>query len=485
MTKRCIGIDFDSSEMRAVQVARRGDQFRLEKVHRSPLRRKSDLAPDSLRSLVRRHGFHRRAAAAVSLSNYALFFHHINTASDSPTPVSMKDDFPVSGPQTIIERYPIQDPSHHEHSALMIAATRIPLKQQVELLQKVQIRCELAEAPVFALHAAVTANHPEFAAGVGIIIYQGDSHIIIAVTQNKNVLTARNITYAPQTDTSENSAPPPESAALLREIEITWRSVFAEKIPEKTPVVLAGRISGKEDLQNILQQKLLCRTIVFNPSQQVDCTDPSQLTPELCIAEGLALRALSPHKTAGANFIKAGKETRQKKTNLKKQLYLAMILISAVAAAWLAGLTARKTYLENQYANIKKQITQTFGQTLPEENIIGDELAQLAQLDVHLKSLQSRYAKLAPLADRTLAPLEVLHLITINTPNRLVRIDELWIDPQTIRLAAYCDSFASLDEWHKRLLKIPQFNSVEVQDRRKISDQVHFMVIISLISEKY
>ncbi|MFC1782826.1 hypothetical protein ACFL02_04480 [Planctomycetota bacterium] len=489
MTKRCIGIDFDSSEIRAVQIARTGDRFRLEKVFRAPRRRQSDRSPDVLQSLVRRHGFQRRAVTAVSLPQHALFFHIVNDADaipDSSSPSPTKDNFPVAGPQAVMQRCSAQNSAKRENPALMTAAVKTQLNQHLELLQNARLRCELVDAPVFALHTAVTINHPDFAAGTGIIIYAGDSHTIIALTQNKTVLTARNIPHPTQPDASGKSAPPPEPSVLLSEVEITWRSVFGEKIPEKTPVVLAGSICENIDLPQILQQKLLCRTIVFDPSLRVDRPNRPELNSKLCIAEGLALRVLAPHHTIGPNLIKANRQTRPKNTSSKKQFHLAVILASAVAAVWLIGLTVRKAYLENKYTNIKNQIKQTFRQTLPEQKNIGDELAQLAQMDLQLQSFQRRHAQLAPLAERSVAPLQVLHLITANTPDRLpVHIDEVWIYPDAVRLTAHCDSFASLDEWRKYLLKIPQFAAIEVQDQNMQSDRrIHFILEITLTSEQ-
>jgi Tfp pilus assembly protein PilN len=145
----------------------------------------------------------------------------------------------------------------------------------------------------------------------------------------------------------------------------------------------------------------------------------------------------------------------------------------------------RLSYLERKYTHIKTEITQVFQAALPEEKNI---VSPLLQLEQELQSLREDYRLFAPFSPTNLGPLEVLRRITVSTPSQgNVKIDDLLISTESVRLNGTCDSFESVYQWQRLLQKIPGFALVDVQDVQKEpkSSTVHFtMVVSSIIPEQ-
>jgi len=138
--------------------------------------------------------------------------------------------------------------------------------------------------------------------------------------------------------------------------------------------------------------------------------------------------------------------------------------------------------LERKYAHIKNEITQVFQAVLPQEKNI---VSPLAQLEQELQSLRENYRLFAPLAPTDSRPLEVLRNITMSTPSQgNVKIDDLLITLESVRLNGTCDSFESVYQWQRLLQEIPGFALVDVQDdvqKEPKSGAVHFTIVVSSV----
>jgi hypothetical protein len=485
MAKRCIGIDFDSSGLCAVQMARNGDRFRMEKVFSCPMRRESDSPVQLLQSLLGRGGFDKRGAVAVSTSHNDIFFRTIQTgnSTDKTTETqkntAVRNDFPIPAEQIITANCLPGSGLRSKKTTLEIAVSRKSLNRRIDTVRQAQMRCEHVDGPVFAVYAAVAVNHPEIACGTAIVVYSDHSHIIIAVTENNDILAVRNIPNSGGAETDNGPDPDEIASLLLRETELTWRAAFGEKIPENTNLVLAGQISQDAEVISALRQALACRATVMNLSANIDCSDVSEMSYKYVIAQGLALRVLAPKDTIGINLIKAAREKTDKNIDIKKHVVVSLVLVAALAGVWLTGLFVRKSRLEKDYENITQQGRLVFQQTVPSEQTIVNELAQL---DSHLQTLRRDYEYLEPLVGTGVNPVAVLHAISVNTPRELkVRIENLSITGPMVGISAVCDDFETANRWRNILRKVPQFVSVEVVSepaRQPDSDSISFEISI-------
>ncbi|MBN2376887.1 MAG: hypothetical protein JXD22_10825 [Sedimentisphaerales bacterium] len=485
MAKRCIGLDINSSHIHAVQLTCSDGRFHTEKTFSTPTRRENDSTSELLKSLIGRYGFDRRAPVAISTPHNEVFFRNtknnpvLDKQYDSHQTLKTKFDFPIPSRDIILADCPPPSSLKNENFVLVTATNKKSLESQICHLENAKMRCCLADAPIFALHTAVMTNHPQLTAHPAVIIYTDDSHIILAVTSDKDIILARNLPLFSDHDQANVHSTEKLTQILLQEIEISWRAAFREIIPENTNIVLAGSITKHLDLISSLQQSLNCQISTADLSAKVTSSADSKLPPEHAIAQGLALRALAPHDTVGVNFIKVIEENTKKNLDCKKPAILSLALLATLAGAYLTGIFITKALWENKYTNIKNEIRQVFQQTLPDQTNIVDELAQM---DEKLQTLRKEYASLQPFDQATLDPLSVLHHITANTPDNLnIEINNMSVTNSSAHITAVCNSFEDAYKWEKLLQSVSRFKSVQVQSPRKQPDSnmVEFTVFIT------
>ncbi|MFB0556177.1 MAG: pilus assembly protein PilM [Phycisphaerae bacterium] len=500
MVKRCIGIDIGSSCLRAVQVSRTGEHFNIEKVFSIQTRRDSDSPPEILRSLTSKYGFDRRADVAISMPNDAVFYRNLETdvtgleqicglSKRDPkrekehlqTQSVLEHNFPIEPNEIVAQVCSYRQPSSDKYSVLVAAVKRASLHERMNILAEAKMHPNLVEAAIFAVHSAITVNHPEIMTGQAIIAYVDESYLTLAVTENNNILIVRNIPIVSSSDNNADSAQKQIAEVLSREVEITWQKVFETAIQEDTKIYLVSKDNVSNDLEATIAANLPCQTTVVNSYEKVECSAQGDGDSEISLAKGLALRVLVPDRTAGINFREADTAKVKPTLDLKKEFITCAILLTAIAVVSLLGLFLQLSYLERKYAHIKNEITQVFKAALPEEKNI---VSPLAQLEQELQSLRKDYRFFAPFSPTDSRPLDVLRSLTLNTPSQgNVKIDDLLITPESVRLNGTCDSFESVYQWQRLLQKIPGFPLVDVPYAQKEpkSGAVHFTIVVSSV----
>lgn len=510
MVKRCIGIDIGSSCLRAVQVSRTGEHFNIEKVFSIQTRRDSDSPPEILRSLTSKYGFDRRADVAISMPNDAVFYRNLETdvtgleqicglskrdpkrekesATGGQTQSVLEHNFPIEPDEIVAQVCSYRQPSGDKYSVLVAAVKRASLHERMNILAEAKMYPNLVEATIFAVHSAITVNHPEIMTGQAIIAYVDESYLTLAVLENNSILLVRNIPIVSCSDNNVDSAQEQiaEIAEVLsREVEITWQKVFDRAIQEDTKIYLVSRDNVSNDLEATIAESLPCQTSIVDSYAKVECSAQGDGDTEISLAKGLALRVLVPERTAGINFRQADTANVKPTLDRKKEFITCAILVAAIAVVSLLGLFVRLSYLERKYAHIKNEITQVFQAALPQEKNI---VSPLSQLEQELQSLRKDYRLFAPFSPTDSRPLEVLRSITVSTPSQgNVKIDDLLITTESVRLNGTCDSFESVYQWQRLLQKIPGFALVDVQYAQKEpkSGAVHFTIVVSsVISEQ-
>jgi len=504
MVKRCIGIDIGSSHLRAVQLARVEQELHIEKIFSTQIRRNTDSPPDILKSLISRHGFDSRAAIATSVPQDAVFFRNLETdfagleqfrQHDS---AALEHDFPLSADEIATQVYSYRQLPDGRFSVLTVAVSKKSLRQRRNLLAEAKMHPDLAETAIFAIHAAVAVNHPEIKQGLAIIAYVDESYLTLAVTQDNNILIVRNLRLIRHPDS--NAGPDPSGTGgagsaqeqitevLSGEAEISWRKIFGTEIEPDSRFYLVTGGGVSDDLKAAVEQKLPCQTIFVDPYANIKRSPDCEADGTMCLAEGLALRLLAPEKTAGVNFLQADNGGRKPTLNLKKELVICAALVSAIAVFLLVGLFVRLFYMERNYARIRNEIREVFRTALPEEKNIVNPLVQLEQ---KMESFRKDYQLFATFHPTSLAPLEVLHRISMSVPSQAgftqpirwagFKVDDLLITPSSVRVSGTCDSFESVYRWQEFLQKVPGFALVDVQDAQKEaqSNVVRFTILIS------
>jgi len=503
MVKRCIGIDIGSSCLRAVQVSRTGKHFHIERVFSIQVGQGSDSPPEILRSLTSKYGFDRRADVAISMPNDAVFFRNLETdfagfeqirglSKRDPkrekehlqTQSILEHNFPIEPDEIVAQVCSYRQRSDDKYSVLVAAVKRASLHERINVLAEAEMHPNLVEAAIFAVHSSIVVNHPEIMAGQAIIAYIDEPYLTLAVTENNSILIVRNIPIVSCSDDGVDSAREQIADVLLREVEITWQKVFDRAIQQDTKIYLVSKGNVTKNLEATIKKNLSCQTTIVDSYAKVEYPAQGNGDAEICLAKGLALRVLVPERTAGINFREADTANIKPKLDLKKEFITCAILMGAIVVVSLLGLFVRLTRLESKYAHIKNEITQVFQAALPEEKNI---VSPLAQLEQELQSLRENYRLFAPFSPTDLRPLEVLRSITVNMPSQgNVKIDDLLITTESVRLNGTCDSFESVYQWQRLLREIPGFALVDVQDVQKEpkNGAVHFTIVVSSVIQE-
>ena len=166
---------------------------------------------------------------------------------------------------------------------------------------------------------------------------------------------------------------------------------------------------------------------------------------------------------------------------IKQALYVTGALLLVIGALLVARLFYELNNLENRRELVTKQIREVFVQTLPQEKMIVNELAQMNE---RLETSQARYNALAAgLGDRVL-PLRILQTISEKiTPDQDVRINDISMAPESVRLTGIADSFESVDDLMSLLRQVSDFNTVELSsiDVEPQSSEVRFTLAITMM----
>ncbi|MHC4460885.1 MAG: hypothetical protein ACYS6W_01125 [Planctomycetota bacterium] len=485
MVKRCIGIDIGFSYLRAVQIVRIADELCIEKVFSTQTRRSKDSPPEILRRLSSKHGFDRRADIAISMPHDAVFFRNLETDSAGleqirgHNPSALENNFPIQPDEIVAQACSYRQLPDEKYSVLTAAVTRASLRERLSILAGAKMHPNLVETAIFAIHSTVAVNHPEIATGQAIIAYTDESYLTLAVTQNNNILIVRNIPIVSRSDNNIDSAQEQLVEVLTREAELTWRKVFGEEIEQDSKIYLATGGDVSDDLEATVKENLHCQTVIVEPYARLKCSPEHNGDAAICVAEGLALRALAPDETTGINFLEADNADTKRTLDLRKEFTICAILVAAIAVVSLVGLFVRRSHLETKYAHIKNEIREIFQRTVPEETNIVNPLVQLEQ---KLESFRKDYRLFASFYPTNLSPLKVLHSITANTPPEgNIEIDDLLITTGSVRLRGTCNSFESVYQWQRLLQETPGFTLVDVQDVQKDprGDAIHFTILIS------
>ncbi len=490
MAKRCIGIDFSSADLCAIQLSRTDSRFHIEKIFSAQANSNTVLTSDILDSLITQHGFDRHADVAISMPHNAVFFQNLETDSlgleqiRSSTETALEHEFPIKPDDFASQLCNYQKVSDGKYSVVATATKRKSLQDASDIITAARMKPALIEAPVFAIYATAMTNHPEIKTGKSIILYIDEHRLILALIQDSNILTVRNIPLFIRPDDNIDLVHLQLGRLLTQEIQITWQKIFAGEFDRSTQIYIAIGSSINENLKTIVEEKLNCPTTIVDPYANVKNCSGHEASRQICIAEGLALRALAPDQTEGVNFLNTTTGDSEKQLNLKKELVTWTVLVASIAVVSLVGLFARLLNLETQYKNIQNQTRQVFQSILPQEKNI---VRPLAQLEQKLQNFRKDHQLFASFSQTGLSPLEVLRTLTLNTPAQAnIKFDDLLVTAESVRLSGTCNSFESIYQWQRSLQQLPGFSSVDVQDVQKEpqSGNVSFTMYLSLAKQE-
>jgi Tfp pilus assembly PilM family ATPase len=485
MPKRCIGIDIGRIHLCAAQVARTAEGFRLEKAFVMPTRRSADSVPALLRSLVNEHGFDRRAEVAIALPQPAFFFADIETGAGGLAKVrsmdtaGLKDYFPIPADDLVAQ---VCSPLHTEggkSSVLVAAVARGQVREGLQPLSEARIKPTGIDTPITAAHATILMNHPESAAGPAIVLYVDPSTLSLAVTHDGSILLVRNIPRCSSDEEDAEAFAQQTAEIVAQEIEITWRRLFGSSPDPGLRIFMIAPRQGLAALASSLEDKTGSQVIPVNPYAHVARSEGVDADLPLCVAEGLALKALQPSRAEPIDFLTAYQARTRPRLRVKKELTVCAALAAAAAVVWVAGLFLQLSSLESSYGQLKRQAEEVFCQAAPEEENIVDPTAQLQQ---RLDALRKEEA-LTNFSPGRPSPLEILYALSRKTPATTgLKLQEIQITADSVRITGTCDKFATLSDWQRLLETIPGLRIKDVPRPTKDArtGKVQFTIYLSI-----
>lgn len=470
--------------MSAVQISYTDQQVRIERVFSEKIGEAENEIPNTLRDLINKHDFDRRAAIAIALPDDAIFFRSIKAESVDDNQVdlisqsALEHSFPIQPDNIIAQICPHSQSDGATTSVLVAAAKRDSLYDTLNTLKIAKMHPTRVEAKIFAVHSTVMTNHPESDTGRVIIAYINESYLTLAVTQDSHILMVRNIPFAACYDDNDSEHRQQIAKAMLCEADITWQKVFGDKTNEDTRIYLAKGSNVPEKLETAIKEASNCTVVTVNPYAKAKSSQQHNDRAAICVAQGLALGLVLPEKAAGINFFEVEKCSIEPTVNLKKEIAIYAILVAAIAVISVGGLFLRLSRMESEYATVKNEITEVFKQTLPQEtNIVNP----LVQLDQKLQSLQKSYTLFAPVSGAGINTLETFHAITTSVPAH-ANIDSILITAESVRVTGACQSFELVYDWQKLLENNQAFTNIDMQNVKKDNQtqKVNFTMSISL-----
>jgi Tfp pilus assembly PilM family ATPase len=485
MPKRCIGIDIGRVHVCAAQVARTAEGLRLEKAFARQTRRSTDSLPAILRSLTDQHGFDRRADVAIALPQQVFFFADVETDAAGLERIraldtaGLKDYFPIPADDIVAQVCSILRLEGGKSSVLVAASSRGQLRDGLRPLSEGRIKPTRLDTPITAAHATILTNHPESAAGLAIILYVDSATLSLAVTHDGNILLVRNIPLSAWGEQDAETFAQQTADLVAQEIEITWRRLFGSGPDPGLRLFMIAPRQRLAALTSSIQDKTGSQVIPVNPCAHVARSEGVEADLPLDVAEGLALRVLQPGSAKPLDFLAAYQARTRPRLRLKKELTVCAGLAAAAAVVWLAGLFLQLSSLESSYGQLKRQTEEVFRQAVPEEENIVDPTAQLQQ---RLDALRKEEA-LTSFSPGCPSPLEILYVLSQNTPATTgLKLQEVLIAADSVRITGTCDKFATFSEWQRLLETIPGLRIKDVPRPTKDARTGKVVFTISLSS---
>jgi hypothetical protein len=468
MAKRCIGIDIGRSYVRAVQMTRTLEGLAIEKAFGTQTRRSTDSLPGILRSLTAEHGFDRRADIALSLPCHAVSFAEIETdeaglqALQGGETQRLRDDLPIAVEDAVIRVCSARPLPKGGYGVLVAAASAGTVREQLQLFHDAGLRPAVIDAPLVAMHAAITLNYPEIKQATALIVGLDESTLTLAVVKDTSLRIARTIPLSDEQ--GRRFAVEALTDIIENEIQITWRKLFGANERMDVSVFLVSAPAVGEQLLPAIQARMDCRVIAANPYVNVRRSADDTDFP-VYVAEGLAVCALAGDGADSGDFLSQYNVRLRPCWSVKRQLVACAVLLAVIAAVWFAGLFIRLSVLESQYAQLKGQMEMVFRQALPREKNIVDPMAQIQQRLDAFRRENDTFSSFRP---GRYTPLEIMQLLTTHTPRTGgLRCRDLLITADSVQAVGSCDSFAVLSEWQGLLKQTPGFTAVTIQDQKK------------------
>ena len=471
--KRSIGIDINRDKISIVQLCFNGGKFSLEhscirEIPKSGSSEEKSTADIKalINSMITEENFDTSAKVTVTAPADRVFFQNFRTDLSTNEDVQhllkfeLEDDFPIPFDELVAGICGSRELKGDDREFLIGALNRLELQNRIKTINEAGLKCSAVTADVCALYAVTSISHNLIDETASVIIHADNFRIILAISEKGRLVCVRHFDRQDLAvaggSTSETLVP-----VLTREIEMTLRAIFGSNIHSQLKVFISANNELLHDLSGALPEAINCQVVALEPFTKIDCPEQQQADTDIVIAVGLALIGTNEIDEV-LNFLVVDEFRSDQTAETRRGLFIFGLLLLAIVVLLVVKLFYELNTLENEDQLVKQRIREVFIQAFPEEKKIVNELAQLNE---QLEMVRAEYNTFAAgLSDRVL-PLRVLQDISEKiTPEQNIRIYDISIAPESIRLVGAAASFESVDNLMSVLRQISEFNAVELQN---------------------
>jgi type II secretory pathway component PulL len=459
--RSCIGIDMTSRGVKVAHILRRRDKLVVLHTSRKDVNAQespseSAQADALLASAIVEANIGANVPLVVGLPYGKVFFSSFRTKLARREDVrrslrfELEDDFPVRFDDLVTDICGCRTTPERQHEYLVAAVSREQMNECLEEIHESGRKVTVLSTDVCALHAVMQEACPD-ESGPLIILHADGQRMILAATENGNLVYARHVTCA-ETGT----------AVLAREIELARRSEFGGQCQRHPKILLSGPNELIEGLSGPLSSMTECEVRRADLWPQRQSSEDPELGGQYDIALGYALIGLGIG--GGLNFLTA--DVSRADRTAKSEAKYAAIVFSALLAAILGLLGFRSLRglkeLEAERADLERTIRTVFTEAFPKEKKIVNELAQMSE---YVNTLRKERDTLVAAVGQQVRPLWVLHVLSERmTSEKEIGISSVSIKDTAVHLTGTARSFESVEQFLDELRQVSEFASVVLED---------------------
>jgi len=415
--------------------------------------------------MITEEKFDTSAKVTVTAPANRVFFQNFKTDLSTNEDVQqllkfeLEDDFPIPFDELVAGICGSRELKGDDREFLIAALNRLELQNRIKTINEAGLKCSAVTADVCAIYAVTSLNHNLIDNTPALIIHADNSRIILTITEKGKLVCVRHFDRQDLTvagdGTSETLVP-----VLIREIQLTSRAILGSDTNSQLKVLISANNEILHDLSQALPGAINCEVVELKPFTKIDCPEQQQANTDIFVAVGLALIGTNEIGEV-LNFLVVDEFRSDQTAETRRGLFIFGLLLLAIVVLLVAKLFYELNTLENDNQLVKQQIREVFVQAFPEEKKIVNELAQMNE---QLEMVRAEYSTFAAgLSDRVL-PLRVLQDISEKiTPDQNVRIYDISIAPESVRLVGAAASFESVDNLMSLLCEISEFNALELE----------------------
>lgn len=489
MGKRAIGIDVSTHHVRAVQMVREGEHLHVEKVFCAPTRRSTDSSHDLIHSLWHQYGFDPKADVAAALPHHCVFYRDLRLNSKGLDQLhqggssTLEHHFPIASDQ-ILTHICTERLLGDDYLVLLAATERKALEERVNLFAHCDCTPQLLDVEICATQASVWANYPESRLGSNMIAFLDETHLALGILKDGQPLLIRNTPLQLKTALGDDQDRLRIANLVAQEARLTWQKAHGHELEQDITIYLCYGSTFSDSLRQQIENHAACSVETIDPSARVAFHPGQNPQADLTLAQGLAIRVLTPKQTSGVNFLTSQKTLGMDEVDQRRELQTIGGLVVGILLVWFIGFLAHYFSLEHHYQEAREAIKVKFKEYQPNVPVVHPT----AQQQQAFEEMLGEYQQLCRMTGEYQDPLRILQNLGDSKPAQDdIVMTDLLITSDTIRVTGSCSSFEQAHQWQVQMETIPGWDkdNISLLDPRREGpdDRVRFTLLIDLAQE--